>query len=152
MKDDYKDPLTAVTEAQLRQTAGTLQKLSSIEEQDASIDDIVLSLKQTMAESQSLTPNMMCDLISIQARLLDSAFSQQMEKAKSNSAYFGSAIRLQQQTIRTLMAWKSLKTDIYVRRKTIEIQRSEKIRDERTEQMGGPPHAPSPPADIGEVL
>lgn len=134
MNDEYIDPLEAVTSAQLRRSAKVLKNISEIQDREATMDDIVASLEQTMVESQALAPKTMCDIIAVQSRVLDAAFHMEMDRVMQNSAHLDQAIRLQKQTLRSMMTWKLLKTDIYVRYKTIEIQRLEKMRAERTEQ------------------
>lgn len=134
MNDEYIDPLEAVTSAQLRRSAKALKNISEIQDREATMDDIVASLEQTMVESKALTPTIMCDLIAVQSRVLDAAFHMEMNRMIQNPAHLDQAIRLQKQTLRSMMAWKILKTDTYVRYKTIEIQRLEKMRAERTEQ------------------
>lgn len=132
--DEYKDPLEAVRSAQLRLSASTLHTLSKINPDQASIQDVVHSLEQTMMESLTCTPNELCDLISVQARVLDAAFMNLMDQARDNPEKLCHALRLQQQTLRTLMAWKALKTDIYIKRKIVQFSGWEKNRAERSEQ------------------
>ncbi len=134
MNDEYKDPLEAVASAQLRQSAKALKNLSEINEQDATVDDIVASLEQTKLECHIFTPNILCDLIAVQSRVIDAAFHNQITRATENPAYLDQAIRLQRQMVHSLVTWKLLKSDIYVHNKAIEMWRLEKIREERTEQ------------------
>lgn len=132
--DPYKDPLETVSAAQLRQSAKTLHKLSQIHTDEATIDDVICSLEQTQAESMAMLPNGLCDLISVQARILDAAFHNFMLKAQDDPAHLFNALKLQQQTLRTAMTWKLLKTDIYIKRKVVDFSRWEQKRMERTEQ------------------
>lgn len=147
MNDEYIDPHEAVTYAQLKQSAKAIKKLSDIKDNEADIESIIMSLEQTMVECTQLVPQSLSDLMAVQARVLDAAFGKEINKAHEDPAHLDQALRLQQQTLRTVMAWKLLKTDIYIRRKTIELQRLEKLSVERTEQnrQKSDPFAPKTP-------
>lgn len=132
--EPYKDPIESVSTAQTRKSAAALQRLAKIQSHEATIDGVICSLEQTMAESSALPPNGLCDLISVQARVLDAAFNNYINKAQDDPAHLDDALRLQQQTLRTLMAWKVLKSDIYIKRKIVDFSRWEKKRDKQTEQ------------------
>jgi hypothetical protein len=135
MNDEpYKDPIESVSTAQTRQSAATLQKLAKLQSHEATIDDVICSLEQTKTESHAMSPNGLCDLISVQARILDAAFNNYIDKAQDNPAHLEDALRLQQQTLRTLMAWKALKSEIYIQRKIVDFSRWDKKRIKRTEQ------------------
>lgn len=147
MNDEYIDPHEAVTFLQLRQSAEAIKKLSDIKDDEADIDSIIQSLEQTMVECTQLVPQSLSDLMAVQARVLDAAFTKEINKAHDDPAHLDQALRLQKQTIRTVAAWKLLKMDVYVRRKTIELQRFEKLSAERTEQTSRKfdPFAPQTP-------
>lgn len=141
MIDDYKDPLEAVANAQLEKTAANLQRLSHIEEEQATLDDIVTSLQQTRDDSRQYLAHDLTDIMALQARVLDAAFTNVVNNAlndPSGAASMETALKLQQQTVRTAMAWKMLKTDIYIQQKTLTFLSLEKKRIERTEQTGNP--------------
>jgi len=145
MNDDYKDPIESVASTQLRRAAQALKNLAEIDERDATAEDIVASLEQTMVECESFTPNTLCDLIAVQSRLIDAAFHHQAMRGLDKPEYLDQAIRLQRQMIHSLVTWKLMKSDIYVHNKTIEMWRMEKMREERTEQKNLnwiPGHAP----------
>lgn len=134
MNDDYIHPIDAVSYAQLKQSAKAIKTLSEIKDEEADIDAIIMSLEQTMVECYDLSPKSLSDLIAVQARVLDAAFHKEINKVQDDPAHLDQALRLQKQTVRSLVAWKLLKMDVYVRRKAVEFQRLENLRVEQTEQ------------------
>jgi hypothetical protein len=73
----------------------------------------------------------------VQARILDATFHYFVDQSKqkyTEEDKLTFALKAQQQTVRTALAWKKLKSENYVVRKIIPLAVEEKKYAERTEQ------------------
>ena len=121
----------------LELAARNLSHLIKINEEQNSLENVVASLEQTVIDAHSNNPSDLCDMMVIQARILDSLFYHYLDSA--NGKYtcddkIATAMRAQAQTVRTLHAWKKLKEERYIKHKVVRYRVPEEHRNEENTQ------------------
>lgn len=116
--------------AQKLELAGrNLKHLLKIQEEQASLENIVATLKQTVIDAHANNPMDLCDMMVLQARLLDGLFHYYLDNGTgkyTEDTQVEKAMRAQAQTVRTLHAWKKLKEQNYIKHKIIRYSLPEK--------------------------
>ena len=107
----------------LELAAKNLKHLLKIQEEQASLENIVGSLQQTVIDAHANNPMDICDTMVVQTRILDAAFHKYVDHAGERNTYdsLEFAMKAQNQMLRTALAWKLLKTDTYIKRKIIHV-------------------------------
>jgi hypothetical protein len=121
----------------LRLAAANLQHLLKIQQEQTTLEAITNSLEQTIINAHGNAPYDLCDMMVVQARILDATFHYFVDQSKqkyTEEDKLTFALKAQQQTVRTALAWKKLKSENYVVRKIIPLAVEEKKYAERTEQ------------------
>jgi len=121
----------------LKLAAANLQHLLKIQQEQTSLEAITESLQQTIINAHGNAPYDLCDMMVVQARILDATFHYFVDKSKDKYTEpdkLAFALKAQQQTVRTALAWKKLKSENYVVRKIVPLAVGEKKHAERTEQ------------------
>lgn len=113
----------------LELAARNLSHLLKIHQEQTSLENIVGSLQQTMIDTDANDPRDLCDMMTVQARILDGVFHRFLDDAHgkyTSDDKIAFAMKAQAQTVRTAMAWKRLKTETQIKHKFIRYYGAEK--------------------------
>lgn len=108
---------------QLELAARNLQHLIKIKDEQLHLDNVVASIQQSMIDAHGNNPSDLCDMMVVQARIMDSLFHYYLDKSKATpyteDDKIGAAMKAQAQSLRTVHAWKKLKEENYIKHKII---------------------------------
>ncbi len=107
----------------LELAARNLQHLIKIQDEQLHLGNVVASIQQTMLEAHANNPADLCDMMVVQARIMDGLFHHYLDKSRecgyTEDDKIGAAMKAQAQSLRTVHAWKKLKTENYIKHKII---------------------------------
>ena len=115
----------------LELAARNLTHLIKINEEQTSLEHVVASLERTVIDAHSNDTSDLCDMMVVQARILDSLFYHYLDNAKGKYTCddkIARAMKAQAQTVRTLHAWKKLKEERYVKHRIVNYHVPEQTR------------------------
>lgn len=135
MKTPY-DTAQELAAKKLHLAAEQLRRIFHLENDIETLDGLTASLRQTILDANADNPHDLCEMMVVQTRLLEGVFYYYFDKAKDPDAEriaMDTALRAQQQIVRTLNTWKNLKIKPYIVRKLIKMH-ERPFHAERTEQ------------------
>ncbi len=136
MKDIFEN--ADIVSARQRELATrNLAHILKIEQEQQNLEQTAWSIEQSIIDAHANNPTDLCDMMVVQARLLNGLFHdylQQSHALRNKDPKIDCALRAQQQIVRTLNAWKKLKTETYTVRKLVKIYPRENFGAERTGQ------------------
>ncbi len=133
MTTDAKDAEETLSAQRLDLAARNLRHFLKIDEEEATLNGVTASLERTMINAHGNDPADLCDMMAVQTHLLDSLFHYYLDQSKTaycKESWIDRALRAQQQTMRTALAWKRLKTETYVKHRIIQHSRFDEKTDE----------------------
>ena len=113
MTDLYKTTADFVAAQKLELAARNLRHLIKIAEEQASLENIVASLEQTIIDAHAGNPDDFSDILAAQTRILDATFHFYIDNSKgkyTDDDKVNIALRAQRQTDRAINTWKKLKS------------------------------------------
>ncbi len=123
MNDTFQAAENKLLAHKLELAARNLQHLLKIQQEQASLENIVASLEQTLIDAHGNNPMDACDRMTVQTQILDAVFHKFVGEAEQgymrDNLEF--ALRAQNQMLRTALTWKRLKTDTYMKHKIIRL-------------------------------
>lgn len=123
MKHPY-DTAQELAEKKLRLAAEQLRHIFHLENDIETLDGLTTSLEQTLIDANANNPRDLCEMMVVQTRLLEGVFYHYFDKAKdpaAEQAAMDTALRAQQQIVRTVNAWKKLKIEPYIVHKIVKL-------------------------------
>lgn len=124
----YGDMLAA---QKLELAARNLSHLIKINEEQTSLENIVLSIERSVIDAHGNDTSDLCDMMVVQARILDGLFFHYLDESKGKytcDEKIAKAMKAQAQTVRTLHAWTKLKEERYVKTRIVNYQIPENTR------------------------
>lgn len=142
MKNDLKETAEHIAAARLELAARNLRALLDAREQQTSLESVVASIERTMIDSRGNNPLDLCDMMAVQASVLDAMFHHYIQEKpnalRTRDEHMGFALKAQAQLVRTLHAWKKLKTETYIKHQIVkyvpDLDALDKKHAEQTEQ------------------
>jgi hypothetical protein len=130
MKLPY-DTAQELASKKLVRTCETYRHLIDAPYEIDTMEGIAYTFEETLANAHSKQPDDLCELMAVQARMLDGLFHDHLYDAlhgppDRRTPKIETAIRMQNQMVKTMNAWKKLKTSTYIVRKLVNIYPSEK--------------------------
>lgn len=96
---------------QLELAARNLQHLIKIQDEQLHLDNVVASIQQSMLDAHANNPTDLCDMMVVQARIMDSLFHYYLDKSKATpyteDDKIGAAMKAQAQSLRTVQPGKN---------------------------------------------
>lgn len=141
MKNPY-ETAQELASKKLVQTCETYRHLIDVPYEIDTMEGIAYSFEQTMTNAYGNHPDDLCDIMVVQARMLDGLFHRYLSESTEHSARrdhkIESALRMQNQMVRTLNTWKKLKEATFIKYKLVKLHPREKFNTERTGQNDAP--------------
>ncbi len=103
--------LVTLRQKEVERTAANILLFLQEEQDDDSLDHVVFSLEQSMAETHAKNPIDFSDMLTTNARILNAAFEFYLNKAhqsKTSNEKILLAMRAQSQLARTIDTWRRL--------------------------------------------
>ena len=125
--DDIADFVAA---QKLELAARNLQHLLKMQQEQASLENIVGSLQQTVID--------ICDSMAVQMRIFDAVFQKYVFESDGSRFVddkLGFALKAQNQMLRTAQTWKRLKAETEIKYKLVTYMAPEKKQTERTDGL-----------------
>lgn len=128
----FKEAEDFITAEQLRLAAANLQYLRKLKKEKLTMTALADALEQSIADANDENPIGMCDKMIVQATLLDAAFHYFLTESKGRikeEDIILNAVKIQSHMVRTMLAWKKIKTSTYIKHKIMkQIPELEKMR------------------------
>ena len=130
MKNPY-DTAQELAGKKLVQACETYRHFLEVPYEIDNMEGIAYTFEQTQINAHGNQPDDLCELMAIQARMLDGAFHKYLHEAyngppERKDQKIQAAIRMQNQMVKTMNAWKKLKTSTYIVRKLVKLYPAEK--------------------------
>ena len=138
MKNSY-DTAQELAAKKLVQTCEIYRHFLDVPYEIDKMEGIAYTFEETMMNARGNQPDDLCELMAVQARMLDGLFHNYLYEGYNGPPdrkehKIHAAIRMQNQMVKTMNAWKKLKTCTYIVRKLVNIYPDEKLYAERTGQ------------------
>ena len=133
--DDIADFVAA---QKLELAARNLQHLLKMQQEQASLENIVGSLQQTVIDAHANNPMDICDSMAVQMRIFDAVFQKYVFESDGSRFVddkLGFALKAQNQMLRTAQTWKRLKAETEIKYKLVTYMAPEKKQTERTDGL-----------------
>ena len=116
------DAADFVAAQKLELAARNLGHFIKIQEEQVTIEKVVNSIQQTLLDAHANNPADLCDMMVTQANILDGLFHFYLKESQGKYTEhdkIATAMKAQAQTVRTVHAWKKLKTENYIKHKIV---------------------------------
>jgi hypothetical protein len=122
MENTYETTTHPVVQEELRLAARNLQHLLLLKQETETLDSVTDWLQLSMIDAHANNPTNICDMMVMQAHIMDATFHHYFETRRNTTSERSGiefAMKAQQQFVRTMLAWKKIKTETYVKNKIV---------------------------------